>query len=294
MLDGWTIVSNAIDGLNTYPRSDRRNEAGWAVQIDHRTFLLTLKRHDDDDLCKKVRIISSALGSVEVCGGIDGAAQTCSEYFSQFVYNYSRNRQILPPGQVGCSLSHLKIIEAFLSGTSRIGIIFEDDVEIHSTSFDMLRTGLNFVGPCDILVAGCQEGLEYLGPLFGSPVLDSQVFEVHKSSWTTIKRACAYAVGRRAAEHIRDTQRHALWASDDFRVLGHPDGRILFCKAFSHPLDLTSSRIEAGRNVVSRVPPPKPLIKRIKEEIYASLAPRGRRFSQAILVKTGVIRRIEK
>ena len=58
-----------------------------------KTFLLTLKSHDDCDLNGKVFSISSGLGEVELFDGINGASLASGEYFSYLINTYSRNRE---------------------------------------------------------------------------------------------------------------------------------------------------------------------------------------------------------
>jgi hypothetical protein len=186
-------------------------------------------------------------------------------------------------------------MEAFLQTNSTIGVVFEDDVEIHSASFELLNRSLRFIEPADVLVAGCQDGLASFDSVLGSPICNTLgLFEVHRTCWPEVKRSCAYAVGRRAAEHIYNTQKEALWGADDYRILCPPFGRLLFCKAFSHPLNGFST-IQAERVMMwERRAGPKSLITRIKEQIYTSWAPRKRRINQSVLLKIGLIRPISR
>src|SRR5262249_20996137 len=195
-------------------------------------YILTLRSSDQNPVQSKVNILSSGLGEVEVFYGIDGRALSAAEYYKIIVRAYAKHGQILTPSEVGCALSHLRMLEGFLNSNEQIAIIFEDDVLIQEQSVEILLMALQFVGQSDILVASSQPRSEY--PIRGLRLAErTECYEVHKNDRGVVKKTCAYVVGREAAKHILRVQNEGLRPADEFRVLCPDKGRLLFCNAFT-------------------------------------------------------------
>jgi glycosyl transferase family 25 len=247
-------------------------------------YILTLKSSDRSSVQSKVNILSSSLGEVEIFYGIDGTAMSATEYYKIMVRAgaYIQYGQIITPGEVGTALSHIRILEDFLKFEEPVAIIFEDDVLIGQRSVEMLQMALEFVRPSDILVACDQQGLN-LGTIWGKPSGKySECYVVQKDDWRVVKRACAYAVGRVAAEHILSVQNEGLWACDDFRVLCPDKGRLLFCSAFRHPATHDGSKVENERQLRPGPPAPRSLIFRLRAELIKTGASKSRPLKRAI------------
>ena len=211
---------------------------------------------------------------MEVYFGIDARALSATEYYETMVRAYAKHRQIMTPAEVGCALSHLGLLRDFLSSNKELAIIFEDDVLIGERSVEMLLVALEFVRPCDILVACSQRDSEY--SVRGLQLAErSACYEVQKDDWGRVKRSCAYVVGREAALHILRVQNEGLWPADEFRVLCPEKGRLLFCGAFSHPATDEASNIESERLLRLSLLPPRSLIFRLADELKKTIAAKG-------------------
>jgi len=212
---------------------------------------------------------------MEVVIGVDGMSMPASEYYDHLVKSLTRHGKILSPAELGCALSHVAIMRRFIASSAEIAVVFEEDAMFDAYSFEILRSSLQFIGPNDILVAGCQQGLEPLGPIFGCKIEKSECYIVHKHYWTAVKRTCAYAVGKCAADHIVHVQTEGLWGADDFRVLCPSNGRLLFCRAFSHPQNLTASLLERERTMKTKLSRPRRLLLRVLDECWQSVRARS-------------------
>src|SRR5262245_59818324 len=256
-------------------------------------YILTLRSSDQNSVQSKVKILSTGLGEVEVFYGIDGRALSAAEYYKIIVRAYANHGQILTPSEVGCALSHLRMLEGFLNSNEQIAIIFEDDVLIREQSIEMLQMALEFVRQSDILVACSQQGADY--PVRGLRLAGrTECYEVQKNDRSVVKRTCAYVVGRDAAKHILCVQNEGLWPADEFRVLCPDSGRLLLCNAFSHSPTNKSSNIENERTLRLGLLPPRPLAFRLAEELMRSVESKSAPLRRAFITRLGGYRVIGK
>jgi GR25 family glycosyltransferase involved in LPS biosynthesis len=234
-------------------------------------YLLTLNPHAEG-LLKKVDLLSKEIGPVTRFSGVDGKMMPAPEYYRLLTRAYSVHGQLIAPSEIAATLSHVRILEDFLSSKEDLAIIFEDDVLIHGHSAGVLKEALRHVGPKDVLVACSQHGLEFLGEIRGRRITpQDECYEVSKLDWKTVKRSCAYAVGRLAAAHICEVQNRGTYPPDDFRVLCHPQGRLLLCNAFSHPKTKENSLLEPERQLRPATSVGRPLLSRIGREIKKTM-----------------------
>lgn len=239
-------------------------------------------------------VLSSSLGDVEVVNGFDGRMVRANEYYPEMIKGFYKHGNILSPAEVGCALSHLAIVRRFLASDALFAIIFEDDVLIGENAFEILELSLKLVGQNDILVAGCQQGLEPLGSIFGSRLVNSvECYKIHRDYWPTVKRACAYVLGRGAAEHILAIQQEGLRLADDFGVLCPKGGRLLFCNAFAHPVSLENSTMEKERRL-NEGKKPRRLLLRLFDEIGWSFRAKSMKVKTWVRLGLGRYQPIQK
>jgi glycosyl transferase, family 25 len=257
-------------------------------------YILTLQTSDQGSVQSKVRILSSSLGEIEVFHGVDGRELPAIEYYKFMVgaRGYIKHGQILTPGEVGCALSHVRMLQGFLNSSAQVVVIFEDDVIIEKQSVDKLLKALRFTKSTDILVA-CRQRTYYTGNFRALPLAGyNDCYEVQKDDWINVKGTYAYALGREAAKHILSVQNGELCLADDFQALCPNDGRLLFCDAFGHLETYEASNIDIERQMQrSR---PRPLIFRLRDEIMKTVFHKTRPARRAIRSALGGYRAIGK
>jgi glycosyl transferase, family 25 len=260
----------------------------------HKCYILTMQSSDQDSVRSKVRILSSGLGEIAVFHGVDGRKLPAMEYYKFMVgaRGYVKHGQILTPGEVGCALSHVRMLQEFLNSKAQVVVIFEDDVIIEKQSVDKLLRALQFTRSTDILVACNQRGLH--GDDFRALPLAgyNECYEVQKEDWTNVKRTCAYAVGRDAAKHILSVQSAELCLADDFQGLCPENGRLLFCDAFGHLETYEGSNIEIERHL--QRPRGRSLILRLSDEFLKTVQHKTRPARRAMRSALGGYRAIGK
>jgi glycosyl transferase family 25 len=98
--------------------------------------------------------------------------------------------------EIGCYLSHLKAIEAFLDTKDEFGLILEDDVGFHSDSASLIQQAIECRQPWDVLrLSGLHSGT----PLTIAELANGFSLAVNITRQTG---AGAYVVNRRAAEAL--------------------------------------------------------------------------------------------
>lgn len=107
-----------------------------------------------------------------------------------------RNRNVMPrPGEVGCTLSHLKALEEFLRTDAPWGVILEDDVDVRPECLPVLAA-LGERDDWDLVKLFCfHSGL----PVRKRALTPTHHLVVHLTRTTS---SAAYAVNRRAAEAL--------------------------------------------------------------------------------------------
>ena len=113
----------------------------------------------------------------------------------------ARNRLPMPrPGEVGCYLSHLKVMEEFLRTDAPWCVILEDDVEVRPECVEVLAA-LGQKDDWDLVKLFCfHSGL----PVRKRALTPTHHLVVHLTRTTS---SAAYAVNRRAAETLLKSMR---------------------------------------------------------------------------------------
>lgn len=242
-------------------------------------YIITIKSDDNRELQDKFCRLKKLLSTVDIWKAKTPADISSTEYFHLSLHAIRERRRILSPVETASTLSHFEIMKHFISGSAKFLAVFEDDVIIpEGLGKCDIDNVINKMGPADIVIAGCQEGIN--NELWGQKISDNpDVFILSSFSRREVKRSTAYFCGRQAVELAIQNQINSFNFSDDFDSLGNTKGKLLFAKLFSHPIDITSSYLENQRNLADQAfltaNKPKRLIKRIFREISASITSRG-------------------
>lgn len=177
-----------------------------------------------------------------------------SDYFNYCSKYFEKHKRLLTPGEVGCTLSHIDALKAFLDTSDDYALIFEDDVIGSDTditkTLKILSEEKKFNG---LFLLGGQEGLHYekyiLGKKINQTNISQQIYEIPKFSSKFLFRTCCYIVSRKFAEHILDFHKENFNVADAwFEILNNTEFSFYYCNIFKHPLDLAGSHIEKERS----------------------------------------------
>jgi glycosyl transferase, family 25 len=108
---------------------------------------------------------------------------------------YRRKHGMTPvPGELGCYLSHLAVMHAFLASDARAALVLEDDVQLHDTLPAVLQGLMQQAGRWDMVKLSAVHS--------GTPVAVTEVAPGHRLAvmLSRCTAASAYLVNRAAAQ----------------------------------------------------------------------------------------------
>ncbi|WP_111655603.1 glycosyltransferase family 25 protein [Isoalcanivorax indicus] len=179
---------------------------------------------------------------------VDGRKLDAGSYFKYVTASLREGRGLMSPAEVGCSLSHIAALEAFLASDARHALVLEDDILGNDMDIQHLADLAERLDDNDILICGGQEGLSHRKYQFGKRNNSQEPYILAPFSYRYMFRTCCYIVGRPAAERIIATQKRALRVADDWGAFfSNTSIRMLLSNTLAHPEDLSTSLIEAER-----------------------------------------------
>jgi len=170
-----------------------------------KTFAINLKREPQ----KLTHITQECLKhhiEVEIIDAIDGKLLS-EDYLQKHVYNYPDCK--LTRGEIGCSLSHLKIYQKMQAENIPIALILEDDAIFIESPHCILSKIIEYT-PRDsknvYLLSGC------LGSYFPNTKLEFESYIFYKSYETFL--AHGYVITLNAAKHLLKLQQKVKFEAD--------------------------------------------------------------------------------
>lgn len=188
--------------------------------------------------------------------GVNGKELSADAYFRTGVV---RKTVPLSPSEVGCSLSHLEAMRAFIKSDARYLCVLEDDIEfVDADAFNAIDDAwLDGIVASDapvLLHLGGQEGLPGRWKIHGTkiPAKNVDVWRLALPSLRWLWRTCGYIVNRRMAELVIARQESDLTLADSWKVFTlNTDPHVYYANMVNHPLDLAQSAIEAERRQIT-------------------------------------------
>lgn len=183
---------------------------------------------------------------------VDGPALTAAEFFR----STASSRLRMTPGEVGCSLSHIDVLQNFLDSGESCALVLEDDVLGDDRKIEFLLGLADTLADGEVMLCGGQEGLRSRRWLIGRPVSSETahtVYRIPACSQRQLWRTCCYLITRAAAVAILKAQRESLKRADQWSNFGVK--RFLYVDMLSHPLEVSMSSIEAERRTIQAIGP---------------------------------------
>lgn len=181
-----------------------------------------------------------------IVSAVDGRLICAGEYYKK-ISEANEHKRIVTPGEVGCTLSHIKALEEYLSSNFENCLIIEDDVIGCDNDLLKIKNIIDKNKEADILICGGQEGLLTRKFICGD-ALDGDVYKVHPKSYKHLFRTCAYYLSRKAAEDILDFHKKNFGLVDNWKKIALSTQYAVFISpVLKHPEDLKLSHIELER-----------------------------------------------
>lgn len=153
--------------------------------------------------------------------GVKGGELSAKEYFELAVKGRSKP---LTPSEVGCTLSHIMALKAFLSTDDDYAIIFEDDAiipkELNLCLLENSLKKINFPNCILFSLGGIQmkESLKVRGEIIQQKFLGNTVLKVNQHFFNRVNYAVAYIVDRDMASNLI-AYHYQLRKADDWSYL---------------------------------------------------------------------------
>jgi glycosyl transferase family 25 len=171
--------------------------------------------------------------------------------FSMIRFCKRNYRNPLSPPEIGCSLSHMKAYETFLSGSASHALILEDDVLGSDLGIDEIERAITYLEDDAFLLCGGQQGLRNTRYLYGWQQRE-KLYRLPRLVVRFTARTCCYVVTRKRAAKLLAQQRSCLDRADNWKRLLSDCTNIFFMQALAHPQESNSSHIDSMRISRSR------------------------------------------
>ncbi|EGI6012135.1 glycosyltransferase family 25 protein, partial [Salmonella enterica subsp. enterica serovar Bangkok] len=186
-----------------------------------------------------------------VSNAIDGRKLLADEYFSLFKANSSKlfGRGFLTPSELGCFLSHRKALSEFIMSGKQWLVMLEDDVTPNDNVRELFGVIHSF-NESSIYVLGGQDGLKSFSRVVMGRERDKEkVRKVLLGTYRWMYRTCCYCIDRKGAKNIMKLMNEQRFFPDDWSFIMKNANlkNFFYGNYFTHPVDLSSSSIEAER-----------------------------------------------
>lgn len=164
--------------------------------------------------------------------------------------SYQSKATKMTSAEIGCTLSHIKVMKKFLSSQEKSCLILEDDIEGGDQDIENAIKFTRNLPAGGIALLGGLQGLKNRKYVYGKPISETtnfQTYKIHNLCRIFLARTCCYSITRDAAESIIQKQEKKLIRADQWDELLKKDNEIYYLDLLTHPTDLTSSHIEKGR-----------------------------------------------
>lgn len=168
----------------------------------------------------------------------------------------NRKKRNISLGEIGCSLSHVKVYSKIINNNIPYSLILEDDVIFDDRLAEFVNSfkySEHLFHESDLLILGGQNGIDksrFISRSFWSKIIvGGQLFSKTINSEKYIFRTCCYVVSFKMANNLHDIFQSEFFIADEwsyFKEIGLIND--IFLSSFvDHPLDLRLSHIEQER-----------------------------------------------
>ena len=161
------------------------------------------------------------------------------------------------PGEIGCTLSHLKVYQSILDNNIDWACILEDDAILDERFETFIRTfQATELDSTSLYLLGGQNGLSedrIVKSIKNTKTIGGQVFSKTIRSEGIIYRTCCYLMSSFLAEKLIVLSQAKFILADDWSYLVKNDviKKIYLSKFVDHPLDLSNSLLQKERELAA-------------------------------------------
>lgn len=244
-------------------------------------YVLSIRQKEDESVQGLCDSIASAGREAKVVRGVVGRDLTAGEYFDSIRAYLADTKRLMSPGEVGCTLGHLKIWSAIANDSAKMGVVLEDDAMLDDQFGARLEALLDYCAfaDCFVSLGGQESSLSFTKSLRGRRINELQdTWEIFPSELSRLYGTVGYVVSRTTASRMVAEAAKRLFVADDFGLL-HRSGairRLLLSNVVGHPWGDHHSLIGNERDFLfaTAQASPRPLLKRLAQEVLATISSR--------------------
>jgi glycosyl transferase family 25 len=179
---------------------------------------------------------------------VDGRQLTAKEYYNQTLDYFIKSNRTMSPAELGCTLSHIRVLEGFIKTDSQYALILEDDIEGSDDDIQKIFSLTQALMSNSLVLCGGQLDIKGKKYRFGKKTNIKELYEVYPLSYPYIYGTCCYVVTKKSANKILEYHKNSLTIADGWNdFFKDTDIKIYYANLLSHPLDLSNSHIEQYR-----------------------------------------------
>lgn len=193
---------------------------------------------------------------VHLIEGVNGPDMRAADYFRQTLHWRKFKGHTMTPGELGCTRSHQQALRLAAAQGGPGHLILEDDFQASDAALEWIAQAGECVPPDTLLHLGGQEGMQrFFRYLRGVECTQCPgTVEIDRADLPFLSRTVAYVVDSQIAQAMVRLIDQGAYVIDDFAYAQARGAfqSIWFRWVVSHPLDLSSSGIEAERVAIDR------------------------------------------
>jgi|GEM_PF-340268 LPS glycosyltransferase len=224
--------------------------------MNNTVYVISLKRDMERRLNLKKQF--SRYNEFTIIDAIDARSLSAGKYYDAMIacilksannnYKFKIPPLIATPGEIACTMSHIKAYEDFLQKDTNFALILEDDIIGNDVFIDKAFCICEKIEDHNsILICGAQEGLNSRFRAFGK-IIKQDLYLISPYSYASIYRTAAYIITKSSAKALLDFYKNGLYVADKWEViLRNTNLKMYFSNIFSHPENLVDSNLEFQR-----------------------------------------------
>lgn len=182
---------------------------------------------------------------------IDGRLLNAKDFFSKITGSYLHHNRLLSPSELGCSLSHIKVLQEFIESGENYALVLEDDIIGTDKHVKHIESLLPYIPDNSLLLCGGQDKLSLRNYLYAKEITKN-LFKLAPFSHFYVVRACCYVVTRTSASAILSSHEKNILLADSWNdLIKDKNIDIYLADILTHPQDNEESNIEQERGVIT-------------------------------------------
>ena len=224
-------------------------------------YVISLKRDEERRLNLQKQF--ARYDDFKIIDAVDAKNFSASEYYKAMIdcllkscdekYKFKIPPLIATPGELACTMSHIKAYEDFLQSDAEFTLILEDDIIGDDSLIEKAFLLCQDISHDSILICGVQDGLSSRFRAFGKKIKEN-LYLISPYSYSSIYRAAAYILTRKSAKSLLDFYKDGLYGADKWEaILRNTDLKMYFSNIFFHPEELNNSNLEIQRKQKEKI-----------------------------------------